>query len=194
MTDVRRPRGKAGRNLTHWGQVITCDHIKAESQGMSGTNGNNDAMTVKDVWSSYNMLYPLGDKTADEARYALLDFNGDRVVHIYYTDNSGELKQAIKDMGVPREGSLPGVPKTNGAIERTNRGVLDGARSLLVNAGLPGCFWEFAGPTYCHLDNIRVHEDGSSPWMSTHGEQFPGTSIPFGSAVIYHPSETKDLG
>ena len=147
---------------------------------MTGMHGSKDAMTVKDVWSSMKIIYPLGDKTADEARYALLDFNGDREVKRYYSDNSGELRQAIKDMGVPREGSVPGVPKTNGVIERTNRDILDGTRATLINAGLPGCFWEFAGPAYCHLDNIRVKADGTSPWMMTHGEAFKGNSIPFG--------------
>ena len=52
--------------------------------------------------------------------------------------------------------------KNNANIERVNRDILDGTRTALVPAGTPGCFWPFAGPTYCHNDNIDVDK------MATH--------------------------
>ena len=44
-------------------------------------------------------------------------------------------------------------------------------------------------------DNIAVDSpDGGSAWIRTHGYEFPGTSIPFGAAVIYKPTPVHDFG
>ena len=36
---------------------------------------------------------------------------------------------------------MPGVPQNNAVVERANRDVLEGIRTILVRAGLPDCFW-----------------------------------------------------
>ena len=90
--------------------------------------------------------------------------------------------------------SWPGIPRTNARAERVNRDVLDGTRTLLIHAVLPGSFWPFAANHYCHMHNVRKNADGTSPWTLTHGDDFVGPEIPFGAAVIFVPAETQNSG
>ena len=63
---------------------------------------------------------------------------------------------------------------------------------LLLAAGLPQYFWEYAMTCYCLFDNIgRVDGEGVSPWSRTHGRDFKGTLVPFGSKVFF--KSTTDL-
>ena len=84
------------------------------------------------------------------------------------------------------QGSQPGVPQTNAVAERANGDVLAGTRSLLLAAGLPYYFWEYAVECDCILDNVgRIDGEGESPWSRTHGRGFKGKLIPFGSKVFF---------
>ena len=48
-------------------------------------------------------------------------------------------------------------------IERTNLDKLEGTRTALECAGFPECFWPFAAPHYCFLDNTScLGSDGKS--------------------------------
>ena len=55
---------------------------------------------------------------------------------------------------IAHEKSHPGVPETNAIIERCNQTILRGMRAALFAAGLPLCFWTYAGACFCMLDNI----------------------------------------
>ena len=48
------------------------------------------------------------------------------------------------------------MPQTNGVAERTVQDVLDGARALMVHAGLPSCVWSYAAPYYSLLRSTRL--------------------------------------
>ncbi len=90
------------------------------------------------------------------------------------------------------ETSQLGVPQTSGIIERTNQDIVVGTRTLLAQAGLPSCFWAFAAPRYCLMNNVaRKANGGDSPWMMKFGEEFDGLKIPFGRKVTFVPSPTK---
>eukprot|EP00975_Prorocentrum_lima_P067985 12918123-Prorocentrum_lima.AAC.1 len=47
-------------------------------------------------------------------------------------------------MGVPHDHSVPGMTPNNSWVERANRIVLEGARCLLLQVGLPSRFWRYA--------------------------------------------------
>ena len=161
---------------------------------MTGMNGKKDAIIIHDVFSKFNNCFPVTYKSAHEAMLAICTFRGDRDIRRIYCDNSGELIEAVKMLGIPRHPSIPGIPSSNARAERCNRDVLDGTRSILIAAGLPGCFWTFAAPTYCHLDNINVNSEGDIPWIKTHGSDFEGLRIPFGCEVVYRPAQTNKSG
>ena len=94
-------------------------------------------------------------------------------------------------MSIPHHLAQPGIHQSNGIIQRCNSDVLAGARTLLVEAGLPSCFWPYAAACYCHHDNIQIADDGYCPWYRRFGEQFPGETFPFGSRVYFLPAPTK---
>ena len=83
------------------------------------------------------MAYPLPDKLAESTTMALRQFAGTRSIHKLYSDRSGEIGQALKDLGIMAQGSQPGLPQTNAVAERANGEVIAGTRALLVGAGLP---------------------------------------------------------
>jgi len=65
-------------------------------------------------------------------------------------------------------------------------------RTLLCGAGLPSCFWPWAAPCFCFLENTAIDpETGKSPWYNRHGEHFKGPRIPFGCGVYFAPADTK---
>ena len=87
--------------------------------------------------------------------------------------------------------SQPGVHETNSAAERNNQDILDGLRTVLVQAGLPASFWPYAGRYYCCQRNFRPDADGISPWQRMHGEPFTGKLVPFGAKITFKPNTTK---
>ena len=105
---------------------------------------------------------------------------------------------------VQHDTSLPYRPTTNSEIEAVNRFVLEGARCILIQAGLPSPFWPYAVRYFCLARNVLkpYGDDGSTPWWNRFEEVFqvlwsnstkrqPGTLITFGSLVKFLPSKTK---
>ena len=78
------------------------------------------------------------------------------------------------------------MPQTNGLIERANQAITVQTRVVLVQAGLPACFWNHAAPTVCFLMNTG-NSINTSAWAKTHGSDFAGKRIPFGAKVTYSP-------
>ena len=71
-----------------------------------------------------------------------------------------------------------GSKKQNSVAERANAIVQDGARSLLMSAGLPPQYWVFAVPYFCLCFNAQPGEDGESPWKARFGEPFTSPLYP----------------
>ena len=85
------------------------------------------------------------------------------------------------------------MPQTNAVVERLNGDILAGTRTVLVRAGLPTCFWPWAGEHYCFMENTHYDYASESPWYRTHGDEFTGERLPFGCKVIIKPAETKNV-
>ena len=118
---------------------------------------------------------------------------GDHQIDCLYSDNSGEIGKACRVNSIATRNSLPGLPKNNAIIERTNQDILQGIRTVLVRAGLPACFWTYACYHYCLMENVMKDSSGTSAWFRTHEEDFNGELLPFGCAVIYKPSDTVGI-
>jgi len=79
-------------------------------------------------------------------------------------------------------------PESNGVAERSNRTVLDKARSLLQDAGLPKSFWGEAVVHATLLKNISpVRHCAKTPWEMMSGSQpnLEGLAV-FGSLAYVH--------
>ena len=76
-------------------------------------------------------------KTAEQTLAALRDCRGNGpAVQMVYTDNSPELIKAVRDFGAAHGVAVPHRPQTNGVAERAVRAVVEGARTLLDQAGM----------------------------------------------------------
>ncbi len=146
-----------------------------------------------DVWSRLKEIYPVADKTMETTALCIRNFTGGKKVKLLYSDGAPEIGAACKKEGILWDTSEPGIPQSNSLIERTNQDILQGTRTLLLQAGLPSCFWTFAAPCYCFLDNIADKKESVSAWEKCYGEPFGGTRVPFGCLVSYLPSPTKGL-
>ena len=112
-------------------------------------------------------------------------------MHNVYSDNFTAIRKSVKLLGARWEPSQPGVHQTNAIIERCNGDILAGSRANMCQAGLPACFWPYACPHYCHVENITCDEDDSSPWLLRRGSHFPGKALPLGCGVFFLPAPTK---
>ena len=128
-------------------------------------------------------------------------FKGDRKIERFYSDRSGEIERALRELEIVPEQRQPGVPQNNAVAQRLVQDVLDGARTALVRAGLPPCLWEFACSHYCMVENFlprrksaEADGDRQSAWEKTHGLFFHGQLIPIGANVVFKPAETKQDG
>lgn len=74
------------------------------------------------------------------------------------TDNgteylSNELSPFLKDNGIERRLTVPNNPEHNGIAERKNRTLVEIARCLLIQSGLPSSFWADALSTANYIRN-----------------------------------------
>ena len=90
--------------------------------------------------------------------------------YLTYSDNALELVKAAYVRGVEHRASLPGEPKTNSLIERTNQIIVGGTFALLICAGLPPCYWSFAAPCFCVNYNIILPENPTSEFLQHIGQ------------------------
>ena len=181
-------RGAYRRKPKKWGDIVTGDHLVGNRGAWTGVTGDENAFTIRDLWSGYLACYPVKAKDTPCAVESLKHFMGARKIRLFYSDNSQELIGATEELGIDREGTEVGDPTNNAIAERNNQTILGGVRSILIRAGFPACFWPFAAPYYCLMDNVDVGANQQkSPYHLVHKEEFKGQLIPFGSRVYFKP-------
>ena len=189
-----RYKGSFANTATSWGQHLTADHITSVKDNMLGVTGDRNAFVIRDLYSGLKHLYPTLTKSADDTVMCIRHFVGERTVKRLYSDNSGEIGKALITCGILSQTSMPGEPRNNAVIERTNGDILEGARANLIRAGLPVAYWPFAAEHYCMMENIHFAPGVESAWSKTHdGCEFEGKAIPFGAKVIFRPPSTIDV-
>ena len=207
----KRQDGHVRDELKGFGDLITFDYVEAQDESNNSHQGHVAMLTVMDVATNFVMAYPVKTTDADETEKWLRHFVGARLVGRFYSDKGGALIAAAEAMKVPMENSKAGRPQTNSIIERCNQDVCRGARTVLVQAGLPPPYWDLAVQHYCHARNIRVSKEsspedneegsampsalrGTSAWFEKWGIHFSGQVMPFGVLVDFMPSSTTNIG
>ena len=155
----QRPRGikslrRIKRIVNTFGDCVTADHVDMSTLGSTGVTGVTDALIMLDVATRFLGVATVADKDTEATEHALRYFLDAHPAKLIYSDNAGNLKKAASNMGMNHEFSLPGVPKSNGLIERYVQVVLQGTRTLLIQAGLPMCFWPYAAECKAFCFNI----------------------------------------
>ena len=153
-------------------------------------------MTLGDIATKVKMCYPTTGRTTEECDRALRLFGGlsrpDKSrIQRFYSDTERGLITAARALGILCRQSQPGRSVTNSRAERNNEDVLAGARCLLAAAGLPECFWPYAAPYYCLMENLCYNKDGVRKYVAWAGEDFPAEIIPFGALIEYIPPTTR---
>lgn len=59
----------------------------------------------------------------------------------------------LKDEGIHHRVAVPHTPEQNGVAERKNRTLVESARCMLIESGLPSSFWAEAIATANHVEN-----------------------------------------
>ena len=142
------------------------------------------------------MCYPARTKTAEEIKVAVQDSVGAEEVKSWYPDGAPELHAVCRELGFRHDKSDPHRSETNGVIERTNRIVLEGTRTLLFQSGLPHKYLRMAAKCFCTLYNGQ-HVDkkkGTVPYVERHGMTPPAKLISFGAKTRYLHAAERDLG
>ena len=66
---------------------------------------------------------------------------------------NSEFKSIYENHGITYQFSAPRTPQQNGFVERKNRTLIEMARSMLCENGLPKYFWAEAVNTTCYITN-----------------------------------------
>nr|GEU29504.1 hypothetical protein [Tanacetum cinerariifolium] len=115
----------------------------------------------------------------------------DKQVKIIKCDNGTEFKNKVMDdfcreKGIKREYSVTRTPQQNGVAERSNRTLIEAARTMLADFKLPITFWAEAVSIACYVQNrvLIVKPHNKTPYELFRGFK-PALSFmrPFGCHV-----------
>ena len=206
MKHIPKYKGSYKRTATAPGQVLTADTVTSKDDAWHAVlmyhpvgvtkqgHKPKNAFMVKDEYTGLKQMFPLHEKSTKMHEQAFKFLLGHKNCIMTHSDNSSEITDALANLGIPQSMSEPGVPQTNGVAERANQDILEGARTNLVQAGLPACFGPLSAECYCVNDNISPDSDGESKYYRFHEykQEFNGWRLPFGCEVIYKPSVTSE--
>ena len=130
---ARSNSGQARVDTTRFGDHIIADHVLIKANVEEGMKGEKVALVIKDIHTQFRYVYPSQSRFAEDCTFAINHFvNGKDDVEVIYTDNSRELKAAIKELGYRHQTSIEYVDSSKSFVEREIRQMLEGARSNLV--------------------------------------------------------------
>ena len=184
---ARKKGGESRIQTKAFGDHLIADHVVVRANIEEGSRGERVALVVKDLRTKFRSIYPSQSKSSDEVVIALQHFVApDDAVEVIYTDNSRELIAGIKELGYRHQTSVEYVDSSKSFIEREVRNMLEGARTNLVQSGMPLQYWPLAIQHFAMATNTSDQLDSSpSPWELRFGEMFEGMAIPCGAKVLF---------
>nr|GEY98341.1 hypothetical protein [Tanacetum cinerariifolium] len=128
-------------------------------------NGKRYVLVVVDEYSWYTWVFFLHSK--DEASEVIISFIKKTQVNLQLqvqrirTDNGTEFKNKtlakfFDEVGITQQFSAARTPQQNGVVERTNRTLVEAARTMLTFANLPSFLWAEAIATACFTQNCSI--------------------------------------
>ena len=180
-----------------FGDLATSDSIFAIKRSSTSTarHGDTTSLVVRDKATGWIASYPSKKKSAEEIKEAVNDFKGADTIKRWYSDGAPELHAVCRDLGIRHDISDPHRSETNGQIERTNRTVIEGARCLLFQSGMPYKYWKLAIKCFCNNYNY-THIDqkkGTVAYVERHNHKFQGKALPYGCKIRYLPSAEREV-
>lgn len=131
-------------------------------------SGHKYFILFKDEYSNFRFIYFM--KSREEAyeciRKTVARISADTKMHVRYmiSDCGSEFtSKRTQDFfisnNIVHKTAAPFTPAQNGFIERDNRTVMEGVRSMLYHMKLPGKLWGEAGMTFVQLLNLSVNRN-----------------------------------
>ena len=173
-----------------FGDLMTSDPIFAIKRSSTSPAKVHDtiALVVRDKATGWIGAYPAKRKSTEDVTEAVHSFIGSDKVKRWYSDGAPELHATCRKIGIRHDMSDPHRSETNGVIERTNRTVIEGARCLLFQSGLPYKYWNTA--IRCFADNYNNHcnsKKGTNGNIERHGHKFKGIPLQYVCKIRYLP-------
>ena len=171
MKHFRTRRGAYKRELKKFGDLITFDAVDTSKVHDDVLVLEKEVLVVRDCFTGIIGAYPSDRMTKDDVVRAVKQFIGTKKVRQAYSDHAPQFIEAMNEMKIPIDHSLPGRPQTNSIAERTNQFILTATSTCLLEAP---CFWRTAILCVCHLLNVEPNDDELSAWCKLHGTDFAG--------------------
>lgn len=141
-----------------------CGPLPVPSMG-----GSRYVYVIVDNYSRYTSVYFL--KTKDEVFDSFVEFMNkpetelNKKIKKVRSDNGTEFvnqrfENLFKEKGIQHQRTVPYNPESNGVAERTNRTLLEKARTMLYDAKLPLKCWAEAIRTAVYLKNVTLTKGG----------------------------------
>lgn len=175
----RLPFPCEGNKATSIGDLVHSD-ICGPMQ-VSTPNGGKYFAIFKDDFSSWCVVHILKQKSDVASLFtnfvASLRKETGKEVRTLRSDNGGEYCNTqfgnwLREMGIRHETSAPHTPQQNGVSERTNRTIMDAARSQMQSTNTPLCLWGEAVVSTVHVQNRSlVNRWNVTPYESWYGKK-----------------------
>jgi ribonuclease HI len=143
--------------------------------------GNKYIATYKDDYSGMSWVDLTSTKkelaAVIKARLTLLQNQSSKKIKTVRTDNGREyvnenLGSYLREQGIKHEHSMPYTPQQNGVAERLNRTLLERARPMLSEAGLPLDMWGEVIRTANYLRTLAPEKGKmQTPWELYYGNK-----------------------
>ena len=140
MKHFKTRRGANKREPKKFGDLITFDAIGITKVHDDVVVREKKVLVVKDCYTGLIGAYPSSRMAKDDVVRAIKKFIGAKKVRQAYSDQAPQFDEAMHEMKIPIDHSLPGRPQTNSIAERTNQFILAATATCLLEAGLPPCF------------------------------------------------------
>ena len=128
----------------------------AKNERSMGIDEKRNYMLAYDLATHFVMAYPIGFKDIQEAYLALKHYAGQQKILRFYSARGGELISVAKLLRWLHDKSLPYLHSNSGIIERRNRIILEGTRTILMRSGLPIACWTYTVVHFSFAQNIAT--------------------------------------
>lgn len=195
------PKGKALRATAPLELIHSdvCGPMKTTTDG-----GNRYFLTFIDDFSRMTWVYFLRQKsevfTVFKKFQAMVERQSDLKIKVLRSDRGGEytsneFDRFCQDIGMERQLTVSYTPQQNGVAERRNRTIVEMAKSMIHDKGMPQQFWGEAVNTAVYLMNRHptVAVEGKTPFEAWCGRKPSVNHLRvFGSICYAHiPKELR---
>jgi Reverse transcriptase (RNA-dependent DNA polymerase)/gag-polypeptide of LTR copia-type/Integrase core domain len=162
------------------------DLIHSDTSGQispTSSGGANYYATFTDDATKMSYIASMETKSAAEMLEKFKEFKAEvenqlgRKIKRLRTDGGGEYKKTfgkyLKENGIVHETTVPYSPDQNGVSERANRTIMDRARAILAQTGLPKILWMEIAATIVYLKNRSPTRSlkGKTPYEAWFGRK-----------------------